>query len=117
MDNSYGRNALKKMLTEIWNNSGNTLINGTDDEYSNTVHVIDTHLSEKMRDGCDDLEDFLLPCHEDTLGEQTKDEFMYNLVSYTLSCDYIHFIFYSFSLGLCVNDSSQEAAMGWQEIG
>lgn len=92
MDNSYGRRALKKMLTEIWNNSGNTLINGTDEAYSNTVHVIDKHLAEKMLDVGYDLEDFLLPCHEDTLGEQTKDEFMYNLVSYKLRVHSLHLL-------------------------
>jgi hypothetical protein len=83
----YGQRALKKMLTEILFNSTNALIDATDEEYSNTIQVIDRHLAEKMSkaDDGDDLEDFLEASDEDANGEQTKDKFMYDLL--TRSCE------------------------------
>ena len=83
MDNDYGRKALKKMLTEINNKSTNALVDGSENEYSNIIQVIDRHLTEKMDDEADfnDIEDILALSDADKREEQTKDHYMYCLVS------------------------------------
>ena len=96
MDNMYGKRAMKKMLLEIFSNRPNALIDATDQEYSNVIQTIDEHLSLKMADLEDDsdveLEELLAAYDEDSKSEQTKDNFMYDLVSprlktrYSFSC-------------------------------
>lgn len=83
MDNMYGKRALKKMLTEIHGNRPNALIDGSDQEYSNTIQVIDEHLIKKMSDQDDpdlDIEGILAAYDEDSKSEQTKDNFFFDLV-------------------------------------
>jgi hypothetical protein len=83
MDNMYGKMALKKMLTEIHGNRPNALIDGSDQEYSNTIQVIDEHLIKKMSDQDDpdlDIEGILAAYDEDSKSEQTKDNFFFDLV-------------------------------------
>ena len=86
MDNLYGRRALKKMKDEIFNKRANLLIDGTDIEYSNAIQVIDEHLAGKLAEMDDvpsdlELEELLVAYDEDSKSEQTKDNFMYDLVS------------------------------------
>lgn len=86
MDNKYGKRALKNMMKGITDNSPNPLIDGTDQEYSNAIQVIDEHLTEKLADVDDasamELEELLASYEEDSLSEQTRDNFMQRLVSY-----------------------------------
>ena len=90
MDNQYGKGALRKMLTQIFGNMPNPLVDGTDQEYSNAIQVIDEHLTEKLADADDanslELDDLLESYDEDSESEQTKDNFMKRLVSH-LNCE------------------------------
>ena len=95
MDNQYGRKALKKMLLEIWGCRPNALIDASDQEYCDVIRYIDEHLSLKLDEHDDEvehlqIEELLASYGEDSESEQTKDNFMYDLVSYssnyTLSC-------------------------------
>jgi hypothetical protein len=86
MDNEYGKKALRNMMNAIFSNLPNPLIDGTDQEYSNAIQVIDEHLTEKLADVDDasamELEELLASYEEDSLSEQTRDNFMQRLVSY-----------------------------------
>lgn len=93
MDNEYGRKALKKMKDDIFNKRANPLIDGTDQEYSNAIQVIDDHLADKLAEIDDapsdlELEELLAAYDEDTQSEQTRDYFMYDLVSFVAYREY-----------------------------
>lgn len=87
MDNDYGKKALKKMINDIFGNAPNPILDGTDQEYSNAIQVIDAHLTEKLVDVDDvsamELEELLTSYDEDAQSEQTRDNFMQRLVSFT----------------------------------
>ena len=81
MDNDYGKRALRKMLDNIFNNSATSIVDGSNEHYSNTIEVIDKHLTIKLGTDRDiDLEEAIRPSEGDSKADQTYDTMMYNLL-------------------------------------